>query len=79
MLIDKIIHQQNAAQGNQRVDEVPVVKTKAKMNQILSRGSTTDFGMDSMFQSSRYGLIDPLSHSRLFILLSWQTTSGVHG
>ena len=40
-------------QGSQRVDEVPVVKTKAKMNQILSR-STTEFGMDSMFQSSRY-------------------------
>ncbi|PPQ97994.1 hypothetical protein CVT26_003056 [Gymnopilus dilepis] len=39
-------------QGSQRVDEVPVVKTKAKMNQILSR-STTEFGMDSMFQSSR--------------------------
>ncbi|KAF8961504.1 hypothetical protein BDZ97DRAFT_1733667 [Flammula alnicola] len=43
----------NVPQGNQRVDEVPVVQTKAKMNQILSRGSTTDFGMDSMFQSSR--------------------------
>jgi len=43
----------NTPPGNQRVDEVPVVQTKAKMNQILSRGSTTDFGMDSMFQSSR--------------------------
>ncbi|KDR80973.1 hypothetical protein GALMADRAFT_222564 [Galerina marginata CBS 339.88] len=43
----------NVPQGSQRVDEVPVVQTKAKMNQILSRGSTTDFGMDSMFQSSR--------------------------
>ncbi|KAF8159237.1 hypothetical protein B0H34DRAFT_796520 [Crassisporium funariophilum] len=43
----------NAPQGNQRIDEVPVVQTKAKMNQILSRGSTSDFGMDSMFQSSR--------------------------
>ncbi|KAF9038506.1 hypothetical protein BJ165DRAFT_1407658 [Panaeolus papilionaceus] len=43
----------NAPQGNQRVDEVPVVPTKAKMNQILTRGSTTDFGMDSMFQSTR--------------------------
>ncbi|KAF8806836.1 hypothetical protein BYT27DRAFT_7233629 [Phlegmacium glaucopus] len=43
----------NAPPGNQRVDEVPVVQTKAKMNQILSRGSTIDFGMDSMFQSSR--------------------------
>ncbi|KAF9563565.1 hypothetical protein CPC08DRAFT_705881 [Agrocybe pediades] len=43
----------NVPQGSQRVDEVPVVQTKAKMNHILSRGSTTDFGMDSMFQSSR--------------------------
>ncbi|KAG5638591.1 hypothetical protein H0H81_011677 [Sphagnurus paluster] len=43
----------NAPQGNQRVDEVPIVQTKAKMNQILSRGSTSDFGMDSMFESSR--------------------------
>ncbi|KAF8062329.1 hypothetical protein FPV67DRAFT_266950 [Lyophyllum atratum] len=43
----------NAPQGNQRVDEVPIVQTKAKMNQILSRGSTSDFGMDSMFESTR--------------------------
>ncbi|RDB27669.1 hypothetical protein Hypma_003215 [Hypsizygus marmoreus] len=43
----------NAPQGSQRVDEVPVVPTKAKMNQILSRGSSSDFGMDSMFESSR--------------------------
>jgi len=43
----------NVPPGNQRVDEVPVVQTKAKMNKILSRDSTTDFGMDSMFQSSR--------------------------
>jgi nuclear pore complex protein Nup53 len=45
---------QNVPPGNQRVDEVPVVQTKAKMNKILSRDSTTDFGMDSMFQSSRF-------------------------
>ncbi|PPQ63100.1 hypothetical protein CVT24_005811 [Panaeolus cyanescens] len=43
----------NVPQGNQRVDEVPVVPTKAKMNQILTRGSTTEFGIESMFQSSR--------------------------
>ncbi|KAF9485515.1 hypothetical protein BDN70DRAFT_823695 [Pholiota conissans] len=43
----------NMAQGKQRVDETPVVQTKAKMNQILSRGTSTDFGMDSMFQSSK--------------------------
>ncbi|GLB41441.1 putative nup53/35/40-type RNA recognition motif containing protein [Lyophyllum shimeji] len=41
-------------QGTQRVDEVPIVPTKAKMNQILSRGGTAaDFGMDSMFESTR--------------------------
>ncbi|KAF5379484.1 hypothetical protein D9615_006635 [Tricholomella constricta] len=43
----------NAPQGNQRIDEVPIVQTKAKMNQILTRGSTSDFGMDSMFESTR--------------------------
>ncbi|KAG5644251.1 hypothetical protein DXG03_008789 [Asterophora parasitica] len=43
----------NAPQGNQRVDEAPIVQTKAKMNQILTRGSTSDFGMDSMFESTR--------------------------
>jgi hypothetical protein len=49
---------QNLPQGKQRVDEAPVVQTKAKMNQILSRGASTDFGMDSMFQSSRYVLVN---------------------
>lgn len=43
-----------APQGNQRMDEVPIVETKAKMNQRLARSSTSDFGMDSMFKSSRY-------------------------
>ncbi|KAF9528973.1 hypothetical protein CPB83DRAFT_790851 [Crepidotus variabilis] len=43
----------NMPQGSPRVDEVPTVQTKAKMNQMLSRGSAPDFGMDSMFQSSR--------------------------
>ncbi|KAL0581254.1 hypothetical protein V5O48_000737 [Marasmius crinis-equi] len=46
--------QANASpQGNQRVDEVPVVQTKAKMNHSLLRGSTSEFGMDSMFESTR--------------------------
>ncbi|KAJ8082374.1 hypothetical protein AAF712_001667 [Marasmius tenuissimus] len=46
--------QANASpQGNQRVDEVPVVPTKAKMNHSLLRGSTSEFGMDSMFESTR--------------------------
>ncbi|KAF5388667.1 hypothetical protein D9757_004738 [Collybiopsis confluens] len=40
-------------QGNQRVDELPVVQTKAKINQALLRGSADDFGMDSMFESTR--------------------------
>ncbi|KDQ26321.1 hypothetical protein PLEOSDRAFT_1077336 [Pleurotus ostreatus PC15] len=40
---------QNSPQGNQRTDDVPVVPTKAK----LSRGPTADFGMSSMFESSR--------------------------
>ncbi|KAJ6478052.1 hypothetical protein C8R47DRAFT_984436 [Mycena vitilis] len=43
----------NSPTGAQRVDEVPVVQTKAKMNNAFSRGPTSDFGMDSMFQSSR--------------------------
>jgi len=30
-----------------------MVQTKAKMNHALSRGSAVDFGMDSMFQSTR--------------------------
>ncbi|KAE9406204.1 hypothetical protein BT96DRAFT_954930 [Gymnopus androsaceus JB14] len=43
--------QANASpQGNQRVDELPVVQTKAKINQALLRGSTDDFGMDSIRQ-----------------------------
>ncbi|KAF5364470.1 hypothetical protein D9758_010668 [Tetrapyrgos nigripes] len=40
------------SQGNQRVDEIPVVPTKAKMNHALMRGSTSEFGMDSMFEST---------------------------
>ena len=43
----------NAPQGSPRADEVPTVQTKAKMNHMLSRGSATEFGMDSMFQSTR--------------------------
>jgi hypothetical protein len=40
-------------QGGQRVDEVPTVQTKAKLNHGLSRGSASDFGMESMFEKSR--------------------------
>ncbi|KAK7024838.1 hypothetical protein R3P38DRAFT_2530005 [Favolaschia claudopus] len=45
----------NSPTGAQRVDEAPVVQTKAKMNNAFSRGPSSDFGMDSMFQSSRHG------------------------
>jgi hypothetical protein len=41
-------------QGSQRVDEVPTVQTKAKLNHGLSRGSASDFGMESMFEKSRF-------------------------
>ncbi|KDQ61654.1 hypothetical protein JAAARDRAFT_31119 [Jaapia argillacea MUCL 33604] len=45
---------QKAAPANtQRYDEVPIVQTKAKMNNHLARGSASEFGSDSMFQSSR--------------------------
>ncbi|KAF7300218.1 hypothetical protein MKEN_01345600 [Mycena kentingensis (nom. inval.)] len=48
----------NAPTSNQRVDEPPVVQTKAKMNAFaMSRGGhaqSVDFGMDSMFQSARH-------------------------
>lgn len=30
------------------------MQTKAKMNYPLSRGSVSDFGMESMFEKSRY-------------------------
>ncbi|KAJ7625714.1 hypothetical protein FB45DRAFT_835990 [Roridomyces roridus] len=43
----------NSPTGAQRVDEAPVVQTKAKMNHAFSRGPASDFGMDSMFQSTR--------------------------
>ncbi|TFK64959.1 hypothetical protein BDN72DRAFT_846173 [Pluteus cervinus] len=43
----------NIPQGSQRVDEVPVVPTKAKMNQVLARSAASTFGMDSMFESTR--------------------------
>ncbi|TEB28871.1 hypothetical protein FA13DRAFT_1735386 [Coprinellus micaceus] len=42
----------NSPQGNQRVDEAPVIQTKAKLNQVLTRGTASDFGMESMFQST---------------------------
>ncbi|TFY68219.1 hypothetical protein EVJ58_g1142 [Rhodofomes roseus] len=41
-------------QGGQRHDEVPIVSTKAKLSHSLVGGSASDFGMDSMFESSRH-------------------------
>ncbi|KAF8625014.1 hypothetical protein AX15_005594 [Amanita polypyramis BW_CC] len=43
----------HAQQGSPRLDDVPIVQTKAKLNQGLVRGTTSEFGMDSMFESSR--------------------------
>ena len=41
-------------QGSQRHDETPIVPTKAKLSHSLMGGSASDFGMDSMFESSKY-------------------------
>ncbi|PFH45556.1 hypothetical protein AMATHDRAFT_71563 [Amanita thiersii Skay4041] len=41
----------NPQQGSPRMDDAPIVQTKAKMNQGLVRPS--EFGIDSMFESSR--------------------------
>ncbi|CAL1714906.1 unnamed protein product [Somion occarium] len=43
----------NASQQHQRHDDVPIVQTKATLNNILSSASASDFGMGSMFESSR--------------------------
>ncbi|KAI0091761.1 hypothetical protein BDY19DRAFT_885477 [Irpex rosettiformis] len=36
-----------------RFDDAPIVQTKAKMNPLLAGSSAAEFGMDSMFESSR--------------------------
>ncbi|KAI9440462.1 hypothetical protein H4582DRAFT_1812156 [Lactarius indigo] len=38
---------------NQRLDDMPIVQTKAKLNSTLSRAPTREFGKDPMFESSR--------------------------
>ncbi|KAK0466774.1 uncharacterized protein EV420DRAFT_1635816 [Desarmillaria tabescens] len=43
----------NTSPPSQRADDAPIVPTKAKMNHSLLRGSASDFGMDSMFETSR--------------------------
>lgn len=45
--------EQNNVQSGQRVDDIPIVQTKAKLNNVLTRGSASEFGMESMFQSTR--------------------------
>ncbi|CCL99696.1 uncharacterized protein FIBRA_01717 [Fibroporia radiculosa] len=44
-------------QGSQRHEEAPMVQTKAKLNHVLAGSSASDFGMDSMFESSRQYLL----------------------
>ncbi|KAH9072226.1 hypothetical protein EDB83DRAFT_2361782 [Lactarius deliciosus] len=39
--------------ANQRLDDMPIVQTKAKLNSTLSRAPTREFGKDPMFESSR--------------------------
>ncbi|GJE91070.1 hypothetical protein PsYK624_072180 [Phanerochaete sordida] len=46
--------QNPATSQSPRYDDVPVVQTKAKMNHTLNGTSAADFGMDSMFESSRH-------------------------
>lgn len=43
---------QTSPQGG-RVDELPIVQTKAKMTNTLKRNTTSEFGKDPMFESSR--------------------------
>ena len=42
-----------ATSQSPRSDETPIVPTKAKISSVLAGGSAADFGMDSMFQSTR--------------------------
>ncbi|KAJ3484878.1 hypothetical protein NLI96_g5340 [Meripilus lineatus] len=51
----------NTSQGGQRYDEPPIVPTKAKMHSILSGSTASDFGMGSMFESSRERQRQPLA------------------
>ncbi|TCD67606.1 hypothetical protein EIP91_012237 [Steccherinum ochraceum] len=48
------VNQNNApSPTGQRYDDPPLVQTKAKMNTLLSGSTASDFGMNSMFESSR--------------------------
>lgn len=43
-----------ATSQSPRYDDAPIVPTKAKMNHPLTGASAAEFGMDSMFESTRY-------------------------
>ena len=58
-------HHLHAPQNAQHADEIPTVQTKAKMNLALSRGGTSHFGADSMFESASTWVPSsgPIEHS----------------
>ncbi|TDL23581.1 hypothetical protein BD410DRAFT_786822 [Rickenella mellea] len=45
---------QSGTQGGQRFEDAPLIATKAKMNPAFSRTSPSDFGTESMFESSKH-------------------------
>ncbi|KAI0343175.1 hypothetical protein BDW22DRAFT_1356769 [Trametopsis cervina] len=45
--------QHDATSLGPRFDDAPLIQTKAKTNPLISGSSAAEFGMDSMFQSSR--------------------------
>ncbi|KAI0704361.1 hypothetical protein BC835DRAFT_1410420 [Cytidiella melzeri] len=47
------VSQHDTPSQSPRFDDVPIVQTKAKMNPLLGGSSAAEFGMDSMFESSR--------------------------
>ncbi|OCH93703.1 hypothetical protein OBBRIDRAFT_832468 [Obba rivulosa] len=55
------LHNRALPQGSQRHEEAPMVQTKAKLNHVLAGGAAADFGMDSMFESSRQRQRQPLA------------------
>ncbi|KZT10027.1 uncharacterized protein LAESUDRAFT_722173 [Laetiporus sulphureus 93-53] len=48
-------------QGGSRSEEAPIVQTKAKLNHVFAGSAASDFGMDSMFESSRRRQRQPLA------------------
>ncbi|KIP05494.1 hypothetical protein PHLGIDRAFT_92109 [Phlebiopsis gigantea 11061_1 CR5-6] len=47
------VTQNSASSQSPRYDDVPIIPTKAKMNHPLTGAAAADFGMDSMFESTR--------------------------